>query len=116
MEALPKEIDRGVPQVLIDAKIVIMEKKVLEELGLKWGRAAVGEKGGKVASYYDEESEYPIRNLSTYLESFILLLQGCMVAFLALAIFLPMWIVMELAKGGRGEYPGLSCMKKVNEA
>jgi len=55
---------------------------------------------GKVASYYDAEADYLIKNLTTYLEPMILLLLGGMVAFLALAIFMPMWSVMDLAKGG----------------
>ena len=55
---------------------------------------------GKVADYYDAESDYLIKNLAAYLEPLILLFLGGMVTFLALAIFLPMWNVMDLAKGG----------------
>ncbi len=57
---------------------------------------------GKVANYYEDESDYLIKNLSSNLEPIILLFLGGMVAFLALAIFLPMWSVMDLAKGGMG--------------
>lgn len=68
---------------------------------------SIGEESGrldimleKVADYYDGQSDHLIKNLSTYLEPLILLFLGGMVTFLALAIFLPMWSVMDLAKGG----------------
>jgi len=68
---------------------------------------SVGEETGqlekmldKVSDYYDAESEHLIKNLSTYLEPILLLFLGGIVTFLALAIFMPMWSVMELAKGG----------------
>jgi type II secretory pathway component PulF len=56
----------------------------------------------KSAKYYDAEADYMIQNLSAYLEPMILLLVGGLVTFLALSIFLPMWSVLELARGGMG--------------
>jgi len=66
---------------------------------------AVGEETGdidimlnKVADYYDSDVEYTLRNLSTMIEPILLLFIGGMVLFLALAVFLPMWNVMNLFK------------------
>ena len=52
----------------------------------------------KVADYYDSDVEYTLRNLSTMIEPILLLFIGGMVLFLALAVFLPMWNVMNLFK------------------
>jgi type II secretory pathway component PulF len=67
---------------------------------------AVGEQSGrldemmtKVADYYDLESEYTIKNLSTLIEPILLLVLGAMVGLLALAIFTPMWDMMNVARG-----------------
>lgn len=69
--------------------------------------AAVGEQSGRlddmmdqVANYYDMESEYTIKNLSTLIEPALLLALGLMVGLMALAIFLPMWSMMDVARGG----------------
>ncbi|OGW60711.1 MAG: hypothetical protein A2V83_10645 [Nitrospirae bacterium RBG_16_64_22] len=68
---------------------------------------AVGEDTGnldemltRVSDYYDREVEYAIRNLSTMIEPILLLFIGGMVLFLALGIFLPMWDMMSVFKGG----------------
>ncbi len=67
---------------------------------------AVGEESGqidtmmaKVADYYDLETNYTIKNLSTLIEPILLLFLGVMVGFIALAIFLPMWNLMSVFKG-----------------
>lgn len=54
----------------------------------------------KVSDYYDQESDYTIRHLSTLIEPILLLFMGIMVGFIALAIFTPMWSMMEVARGG----------------
>ncbi|MBL7176163.1 MAG: type II secretion system F family protein [Desulfobacteraceae bacterium] len=45
----------------------------------------------KVSQYYELESEYTIKNLSTLIEPVLIITIGGMVLFLALGIFLPMW-------------------------
>lgn len=65
---------------------------------------AVGEEAGggidvmlaKVSDYYDRDVEYTLRNLSTVIEPFLLLIVGGMVLFLALGVFLPMWDMITL--------------------
>ena len=64
---------------------------------------AIGEQTGKVdelllsvADYYDRESSYMIKNLSTYIEPALIFVLGIMVLVMALAIFLPMWNLIRL--------------------
>ncbi len=68
---------------------------------------AIGEESGqidtmmaKVADYYDMDTDYTIRNLATLIEPFLLLFLGIMVAFIALSIFLPIWNLMSVMRGG----------------
>ena len=67
---------------------------------------AVGEESGqldtmmgRVADYFEVETEYTIKNLSTLIEPILLLFMGVMVAFIALSIFLPMWSMMSVMRG-----------------
>jgi len=64
---------------------------------------SVGEQTGKVdelllnvADYYDRESGYMIKNLSTYVEPILIFVLATMVLVMALAIFLPMWNLIRL--------------------
>ena len=66
---------------------------------------AIGEEAGKlsellisVSDYYDKQSEYIIKNLTTLLEPILLLILGGGVLFMALGIFLPMWNLVYLFK------------------
>jgi len=68
---------------------------------------AIGEESGqidammaKVADYYEMETDYTIKNLATLIEPFLLLFLGIMVAFIALSIFLPIWNLMSVMRGG----------------
>jgi len=51
-----------------------------------------------VADYYDQEIEYMIKNLTSYIEPLLILVLGTMVLIMALGIFMPMWNLMQLFK------------------
>ena len=66
---------------------------------------AAGEKTGRVdellleaADYYDRESGYMIKNLTTYIEPILIFFLGLMVLIMALGIFMPMWNLIRLFK------------------
>ncbi len=68
---------------------------------------AIGEETGKmeemlmkVSQYYDRDVDYSIRNLSTSLEPLLLTVIGGVILFLALAIFMPWWNLINVMKGG----------------
>ena len=67
---------------------------------------ATGEKTGKldqmfdeIASFYDPEIEYTVKNLTTLLEPFMLLTMGIMVAFIALSVLLPIFNLIKVFRG-----------------
>ncbi|MBU1125221.1 MAG: type II secretion system F family protein [Candidatus Omnitrophica bacterium] len=49
-----------------------------------------------VADYYDRETGYLIKNLTTYIEPILIFILAAMVLVLALAIFLPMWNLIRI--------------------
>ena len=64
---------------------------------------AIGEQTGKVdelllnvADYYDRESGYMIKNLTTYIEPLLIFVLAIMVLVMALAIFMPMWNLIRV--------------------
>ncbi len=66
---------------------------------------AVGEKTGKleailfdIANFYDQETDYAIRNMTAVLEPVLLLVMGSMVAFIALSVLLPIFNLIKVFK------------------
>lgn len=54
-----------------------------------------------VSDHLSKEVDYTIRNLSTLIEPILLSIIFGMVLFMALALFLPMWDMVRLVRGGR---------------
>ncbi|QUJ67145.1 type II secretion system F family protein [Photobacterium sp. GJ3] len=68
---------------------------------------AVGEETGQVdellhevSDFYDREVDYDLKTLTARIEPFLLAVVAGMVLILALGIFLPMWNLLDLARGG----------------
>jgi len=66
---------------------------------------AVGENTGKldhllsrVSDYYDGQVDYTLKNLTTAIEPILIFCLGGMVLVMALAIFLPMWNLLQVFK------------------
>jgi MSHA biogenesis protein MshG len=67
---------------------------------------AVGEETGRVdemledvASFYEEEVEYDLKNLSSVIEPILIIAIGIMVLILALGVFLPLWELSTTING-----------------
>ena len=64
---------------------------------------AVGEETGavdkmllRISRYYDQDVDYAVKNLSTAIEPVLLVILGAGVLFTALAVFLPLWNLMNV--------------------
>ncbi|HUK55954.1 MAG TPA: type II secretion system F family protein [Nitrospiria bacterium] len=86
----PMQVSRIFPPVVIQMVSIGEQTGKMEEMLMK------------VSEYYDQEVEYSIRNLSTSLEPLLLAVIGGVVLFLALAIFMPWWNLINVFKGGGG--------------
>ncbi len=70
---------------------------------------SVGEETGrldqmlvKVSDYYDRQVDYMIKNLTTLIEPLMLAVMGGAILFLALAILMPWWNLINVFRGGGG--------------
>ncbi len=79
----------------------VRESRFFPPLVLKM--MAVGEETGaldkmllRVSRYYDQDVDYLVKNLSTAIEPVLLLVLGAAVLFTALAVFLPLWNLMNV--------------------
>lgn len=68
---------------------------------------AVGEETGalddlfvEVADFYEQEVDYDLKQLASAIEPILIVAMGGMVLILALGVFLPMWELASVAKGG----------------
>ncbi|MDD0842152.1 type II secretion system F family protein [Pseudomonas sp. Gutcm_11s] len=68
---------------------------------------AVGEETGalddlfvEVADFYEQEVDYDLKQLASAIEPILIVAMGLMVLILALGVFLPMWELASVAKGG----------------
>jgi type II secretory pathway component PulF len=86
----PMQVSRIFPPIVIQMVAIGEQTGKMEEMLMK------------VSEYYDQEVEYSIRNLSTSLEPLLLAVIGGVVLFLALAIFMPWWNLINVFKGGGG--------------
>lgn len=72
--------------------LIIQMLSVGEETG------SVDEMLDEVADFYDREVDYDIKNLTSAIEPFLIILIGIMVLVLALGVFLPMWDLASVAR------------------
>jgi type IV pilus assembly protein PilC len=68
---------------------------------------AIGEEAGnldemlrEISVHYDDEVAYAVKGLSEALGPVLIVGLACVVGFFALAIFLPMWDLVQIAQGG----------------
>lgn len=82
----------------------LKESKVFPELAIQM--ISVGENTGSISdmferlsAYYEREVDYTIKNLTSYIEPFLIVGLGAMVLLIAMGVFLPMWNMMNVFKG-----------------
>jgi type II secretory pathway component PulF len=56
----------------------------------------------EVSIHYDSEVSYSLARLSSWIEPILILVLGSMILFIALAVFLPWWGMMDAMKAGGG--------------
>ena len=88
---------KGITNSLRESKVfpplVIQMVQTGEETG------ALDEMLGEITNYYEREIDYTVSRMSSYIEPILTVGLGIMVLFIALAIFLPWWDMMEAFKG-----------------
>lgn len=95
LQQVVHEVEQGTDLNSAFAKHRYFPTMVVEMLAVGEGSGQVEAMMSKVAEFYDQETAYTIRQLSTLIEPIMLLFLGIIVATIALAIFMPMWGMMD---------------------
>jgi len=99
LDKVTGEVREGVEMHQAMARHELFPDMIVQMVAIGEQAGQVDEMMGKVADYYEKETNYMIKNLSTLIEPVLLLVMGVMVGFLALAIYMPMWDMMNVARG-----------------
>ncbi len=92
------DVESGMELQLAMRKFTIFPPMVIQMVTVGEESGQLDKMMNKVADYFESETNYTIKNLSTLIEPFLLLFLGVMVAFIALSIFLPMWNIMSVMR------------------
>ncbi|MFQ5900537.1 MAG: type II secretion system F family protein [Thermodesulfobacteriota bacterium] len=88
------------PMADVEASPGLFPPMVIQMVAVGEDVGALDEMLERSSDYLDEEVNYSIRNLTTVIEPVLLVVIFGMVLFLALAIFLPIWDLVNLTKRG----------------
>ena len=98
--AMRSLIERGESVSRAAAAQGIFTPLVLQMLSVGEETGQVDEMLHEVAEFYEREVDYDVKNLNDLLQPFLTAIVAGLVLLLAVAIFLPMWDLVNLAKQG----------------
>lgn len=98
LEQVIDDVEGGMELHLAMSRFPIFPSMVVQMVAVGEESGQVDQMMDKVANYFDAETNYLIKNLSTLIEPFLLFFLGIMVGFIALSIFLPMWNIMNVVR------------------
>lgn len=96
--AMRKGIERGESVSRTAQAVGLFTPVVLQMLQIGDETGAIDDMMDEVATFYEEEVAYEVRNLSTLIEPMLVVALGIMVLILALGVFLPMWDLIQVVQ------------------
>lgn len=93
-------IERGDTLTRSAAAVELFPPLVLQMLAVGEETGAVDTMLQDVAEFYEREVDYDLKNLTSTIEPILIVAIGIMVLILALGVFLPMWDLASVARGG----------------
>lgn len=97
IQAMRTGIERGDTLTRTAAATSMFTPLVLQMMAVGEETGAVDDMMDEVASFYEREVDYDIKNLSAAIEPVLIVAIGILVLILALGVFLPMWDLTQLA-------------------
>jgi len=94
-----ESIQRGESLLRSAAQSTMFTPLVLQMIQVGEETGQVDEMLNEVASFYEQEVDYDLKNLSSYIEPLLIAVIAGLVMILALGIFLPMWDMMSVMQG-----------------
>ncbi|HYW04025.1 MAG TPA: type II secretion system F family protein [Gammaproteobacteria bacterium] len=93
-------VERGEAISRIAATTGLFTPMVLQMMAVGEETGAIDDMMQEVAEFYERDVAYDVENLAAVLEPILIVAVGCLVLLLALAVFLPMWDLYNLAASG----------------
>lgn len=93
-------IERGESITRNAAATHLFSPLVLQMMGVGEETGALDELLEEVADFYDREVDYDLKRLSDRIEPILIVVMGVLVLILALGVFLPLWDMANVARGG----------------
>lgn len=91
IENIKQSIERGNTLYNSMKNTEVFESLVLEMISTGEESGALEEMCDEISHLYDQEIDYELNNLSSYIEPIMLLILGGLLLILALGVFLPIW-------------------------
>ena len=98
VEQVTQEVRDGVEMHQAMARQKLFPNMIVQMVAIGEQSGQVDEMMAKVADYFDQEANNAIKSLSAMIEPILLLVMGVIVGFMALAIYMPMWDMMNVMK------------------
>ena len=99
IRTMRESIQRGESLLRSAAQSNMFTPLVLQMLQVGEETGQVDEMLNEVADFYEEEVDYDLKNLASYIEPILIAFIAGLVMILALGIFLPMWDMMNVMQG-----------------
>jgi MSHA biogenesis protein MshG len=93
-------VERGDTLTRTAASTRMFTPLTLQMLAVGEETGAVDEMLDNVANFYEREVDFKLKNLSSAIEPILIIIIGAMVLLLALGVFLPMWDLASVVRGG----------------
>lgn len=99
IRGMRKGIERGETLVVTARHSEMFTPLVIQMLSVGEETGNVDEMLAEVAGFYEQEVDYDLKNLSSYIEPLLIAAMAGLVAVIALGIFLPMWDMFGVMQG-----------------
>ncbi|WP_101758880.1 type II secretion system F family protein [Oceanicoccus sp. KOV_DT_Chl] len=99
IRAMRESIQRGESLLRSAANTKMFTPLVLQMIQVGEETGQVDEMLVEVAAFYEQEVDYDLKNLASYIEPILIACIAGLVMILALGIFLPMWDMMSVMQG-----------------
>ncbi len=100
IDQMRNSLERGTTLTQAAATTDLFPPLVLQMLAVGEETGAVDHMLREVADFYEREVDYDLKNLTAAIEPILVAFMGIVVLILALGVFLPMWNLTALARGG----------------
>lgn len=99
VSTMQEGVERGDTVLQSATRTGLFSKMILQMIAIGEESGTLDDMLDKVADYYEADADYDLSRLSELIQPLLIVIMGAMVLVLALGVFLPMWDMVNFAKG-----------------